>query len=83
MGGQILDYEAKRIRNEGIRIGQREGRREGAEEATAATLNKVAEQMIRCRAEGEMISDVTGFGREKIDRMAKDMKITVVWKEIR
>jgi len=29
MGGKILDYEAKRIRNEGINEGRSEGRSEG------------------------------------------------------
>ena len=32
MGGKILDYEAKRIRNEGWNAGRNEGRNEGRSE---------------------------------------------------
>lgn len=37
MGGRVLDYEAKRIKNEGIIVGREEGRAEGKAEGIVET----------------------------------------------
>ncbi len=83
MGGQILDYEAKRIKREGkqegIREGKQEGIREGKQEGAKDMLNKVAERMIRAGRPGEEIVSFTDLGRDAIDSIGKKMKINVVW----
>ncbi len=43
MGGKVLEYEAKTIRNEGILLGRKEGRKEGREEGIRGTVSVLKE----------------------------------------
>ena len=38
MGGKVLEHEAKTIRNEGILLGRKEGRKEGSRERLVNTI---------------------------------------------
>ena len=89
MGGKIYDYEAKRIKREGIQEGIQQGIQEGKQEgmqqgmrvgATDA-LNSVAERLIRLETDGATIAAATGYDREKIDAIARRIERTVLWKE--
>ena len=46
MGGQVLDYEAKRIYHEGMEEGREEGRQEGREEGSINTLVSLVKKGI-------------------------------------
>ncbi len=82
MGGKILNYEAKRIRDEAM-IEALEGalERENAatKAATASTLASVAERMILLHTDGGTISEVTGFDHDEIEAMARKLEVNLVW----
>ncbi|HBA46793.1 MAG TPA: resolvase [Lachnospiraceae bacterium] len=46
MGGRILDYEAKRIKAEGLQEGRKEGRKEGKIEGQIETLIELVKDNI-------------------------------------
>ena len=63
MGGQILNYEAKNIRNKAIAEGRAEGRAEG--------LTQVVINMLKERYPYEIISRLSGTSHEEILRIAE------------
>ena len=63
MGGQILDYEAKRIKNEGLNQG----------------LSQVAERMIRDGEPGEKITSYTDLEPDTINAIGQKIKVNVIW----
>lgn len=71
MGGQILDYEAKQIRNEGIECGIEQGREEGMEE--------LIENMLLENMKISIIVKVSKMPEEKVrgikDKMIKEGKL--------
>ena len=75
MGGQILDYEAKRIKNSGIEEGFTQGLNQGLTQG----LTQVAERMILDGEPGEKILSYTALERDVIDAIGKRIKVHVIW----
>lgn len=72
MGGRVLDYEAKRIKNEGVTIGMAEGWEKGMAEG-------IVEGMAKGMAKGiiEMATDVGLADAEILDKLQIKMKISL------
>lgn len=66
MGGQVLDYEAKRILNEGKKIGEETGRRLGEE--------AIVKRMILSGMETKVIMDLSMMTEEQIEEIRKSME---------
>ena len=77
VGGNIIEFEALKIKREGIR----EGRQEGIREGTADAFNAVAERMINAGKAGDEIRMFTNLGRQDIDVIAKRLNRTVSWED--
>ena len=77
MGGNIIEFEALRIKREGILEGILEGKREGNHEA----LCQVALNMIRAGFSGNTIMQISGKSRKEIDELAKSNGFAVDWEE--
>ena len=58
MGGQVLDYEAKRILNEGRREGHEEGRKEGHEEGRAEGIMGTVNVLRSLNYDDKAITDI-------------------------
>ena len=78
MGGKIIEFDALRIKREGMREGMRKGMHEGA----AGAFTQAAERMIRGGYDGKAIATVTGYDRGQIDSIARRMNRTVNWGDI-
>ena len=63
MGGKILDYEAKTIRNEGRNEGREEGRAEGK--------NDIVLELLRAKQPLDFIAKVSKFSMERIAEIGK------------
>ena len=69
MGGQVLEYEAKRIRNEGIEHGLERGMAEGLERGEAIKLiEMVCKKMLKEKTVEE-IADSLEESEETIERI--------------
>ena len=77
MGGNVIEFEALRIKHEGIREGIREWILEGKIEA----LCQVALDMIHDGYSGKEIMKIARKSRQEIDELAKDNGLTVIWKD--
>ena len=73
MGGNIIEFEALRIKREGILEGKREGNHEA--------LCQVALKMIRAGFSGNTIMQISGKSRKEIDELAKSNGFAVDWEE--
>lgn len=65
MGGRILDYEAKTIKNEGLREGRNEGRNEGRKE-TARNLIRAGKMSL------EEIAECTNLPLDELNALAAE-----------
>ena len=76
MGGKILEYEAKTIRNEGISIGRNEGisigYNKGIQQATAETEER-AKDMLRDRMEMSLVEKYTRLPLSRIQELARGL----------
>ena len=80
MGGKILEYEAKTIRNEalqkgrdeGINIGLGRGRDEERKLATAETEER-AKDMLRDRMEMSLVKKYTHLSMPRIQELARGL----------
>ena len=89
VGGNIIEFEALKIKREGIREGIREGRQEGIREGLqqgekngeANAYRVMAERMIKDDMPGDKIALFTNLGRQDIDVIAKRLNRTVSWKD--
>ena len=91
VGGNIIEFEALKIKREGIREGIREGKREGILEGLRDGLEQgekngeanayrmMAERMIQDNMPGDKISLFTNLGRHDIDVIARSLNHTVNW----
>ena len=75
VGGTIIEFDALRIKREGIREGIQKGRAEGVTEGRKVT----AEEMIRDGLPGNMIAKYSHLGRKDIDLIAAGLNRTVAW----
>ena len=75
MGGQIYDYEAKRIMKEGMRQGMQQGMQQG----TADALNSVTERLLRLGTDGGTIASATGYDKAQINAIAQKIGLPVSW----
>ena len=70
MGGQVLDYEAKRIlnegRNEGRKEGRREGRKEGRREGRREGRKKGREEGLEKGIEKGMLNTLASLAEDGI-----------------
>jgi predicted transposase YdaD len=64
-------------RNEGIEVGIVKGRVEGRIEGRIEERTKNVRKMLEFNAPIEMIQGVTGFSKEEIEAIARDMTITL------
>ena len=92
VGGSIIEFEALKIKREGIREGMREGMRkglhegkqegmqEGMREGAADAFNTVAERLINNGSDGYTIATATGYDRNHIDLIAARLNRKVSWK---
>ena len=77
VGGNIIEFEALRIKREGILEGERNGERKGRfEESLRMSLN-----MIRAGLSGNAIMEISGKSRQEIDELAKNNGFAVDWEE--
>ena len=97
VGGSIIEFEALKIKREGIREGMREGMRKGLHEGMregmreglqqgekngeANAYRAMAERMINAGKAGDEIQMFTNLGRQDIDVIAKRLNRTVSWKD--
>ena len=72
VGGSIIEFEALKIKREGIREGMREG--------AADAFNTVAERLINNGSDGYTIATATGYDRNHIDLIAARLNRKVSWK---
>ena len=72
MGGKILEYEAKTIRNEGIRIGRDEGISIGLQRAMTETEER-AKDMIRDHMELPLVEKYTHLSMSRIQELARGL----------
>ena len=80
MGGKILEYEAKTIRNEGIRIGRDEGISIGRNEGINIGLQRAmteteerAKDMIRDRMELPLVEKYTHLSMPRVKELARGL----------
>ena len=83
VGGRIIDTEATRILQEGIRRGERKGERKGKKEGAANAGKEIAERMVADGEPGDRISKYTRLGRKEIDSITQRLNRTVSWGEAR
>ena len=85
VGGNIIEFEALKIKREGIREGRQEGIREGLQQGEkngeANAYRVMAERMISAGKPGDEIALFTNLGRQDIDVIAKRLNRTVSWKD--
>ena len=83
VGGNIIEFEALRIKREGIREGIQQGiqqgHRSGKQEGITDTFNTVTERLINLGTNGSTIEAVTGYDRSRIDAIAQRLHRTVSW----
>ena len=71
MGGKVLDFEAKRIKDQAIKEGREEGLEKGREEALSSLVNslrkfvKDLEEMYNIVVENELYKNVT---KEQVEK---------------
>ena len=75
VGGNIIEFEALKIKREGMREGRRQG------EANA--YHDTAERMINAGKPGDEIAAFTSLDRKDIDNIARQLNRTVLWGETR
>ena len=84
VGGNIIEFEALKIKREGIREGILqgilEGKQEGMQEGAADAFNTVAERLINNGSDGYTIATATGYDRNRIDLIAARLNRKVSWK---
>ena len=88
VGGNIIEFEALKIKREGIREGilqgilegKQEGMQEGIREGAADAFNTVAERLINNGSDGYTIATATGYDRNRIDLIAARLNRKVSWK---
>ena len=95
VGGNIIEFEALKIKREGMREGMRKGRREGRREGKregmregrrqgeANAYHDTAERMINAGKPGDEIAAFTSLDRKDIDNIARQLNRTVLWGETR
>lgn len=74
MGGQVLDYEAKRILNEGKKIGEEKGRKIGEETGRRLGEEAIVKRMILSGMETKVIMDLSMMTEEQIEEIRKSME---------
>ena len=67
MGGKILEYEAKTIHNNGLRIGLEQGR--------AEKENSIIISMLKNKLSLEQIVSITGLTMDKIVSIGKQAAV--------
>ena len=83
MGGKILEYEAKTIHNNGLRIGleqgreqgRAEGREQGLEQGRAEKENSIIISMLKNKLSLEQIVSITGLTMDKIVSIGKQAAV--------
>ena len=81
VGGKIIEFEALKIKREGLREGLEQGLEQGRKQGADGMLHAVTERMICNGTDGNIIQSATGFNRSQIDAIAKRLKTTVNWAE--
>lgn len=79
MGGKILEYEAKTIHNNGLRIGLEQGREQGLEQGLeqgrAEKENSMIISMLKNKLSLEQIVSITGLTMDKIVSIGKQAAV--------
>ena len=81
MGGNIIEFDALRIKREGILEGIRDGIREGMLEGKLEALCQVALDMMHDGYSGKEIMKIARKSRQEKDELAKDNGLTVIWND--
>ncbi len=71
MGGKILEYEAKTIHNNGLRIGLEQG----LEQGRAEKENSIIISMLKNKLSLEQIVSITGLTMDKIVSIGKQAAV--------
>ena len=89
MGGNIIEFEALKIKRAGMQegmqagmqAGMQEGLQQGEKNGEANAYRVMAERMISAGKPGDEIRMFTNLGRQDIDVIAKRLNRTVSWKD--
>ena len=76
MGGKVIDYEAKTIRNKALDEGRKEGRKEGRNEERQLALAETEERakdMLRDRMELPLVEKYTHLSMPRIQELARGL----------
>ena len=79
VGGNIIEFEALRIKREALQEGLQQGLQRGKQEGVTDAFNTMTERLINLGTDGSTIEAVTGYDRKRINAIAQRLHRTVSW----